>query len=69
MGRQMVKNGGNTFAFFTRNPRGGNAKAIDPADVAKFLELAREREIVVMRSEMRMFIACGLLYSRGLAGE
>ena len=44
MGRQMVKNGGNTFAFFTRNPRGGNAKAIDPADVAKFLELAREHE-------------------------
>ena len=33
------------------------------------LDLAREREIVVMRSGMRMFIACGLLYSRGLAGE
>ena len=33
------------------------------------LDLAREREIVVMRSELRMFIACGLLYSRGLAGE
>ena len=44
MGRQIVKNGGNTFAFFTRNPRGGNAKAIDPADVAKFLEIAREHE-------------------------
>ena len=44
MGRQTVKNGGNTFAFFTRNPRGGNAKAIDPADVAKFLEIAREHE-------------------------
>lgn len=44
MGCQMVKNGGNTFAFFTRNPRGGNAKAIDPADVAKFLEIAREHE-------------------------
>lgn len=44
MGRQMVKNGGNTFAFFTRNPRGGNAKTIDPADVAKFLEIAREHE-------------------------
>lgn len=42
MGRQMVKNGGNTFAFFTRNPRGGKAKEIDPADVEKFLELARE---------------------------
>ena len=44
MGRQIVKNGGNTFAFFTRNPRGGNAKAIDPADVAKFLEIATEHE-------------------------
>ena len=44
MGKQMLANGGNTFAFFTRNPRGGNAKAIDPADVAKFLELAREHE-------------------------
>ena len=45
MGRQIVKNGGNTFAFFTRNPRGGNAKAIDPADVAKFQEIAREHEV------------------------
>lgn len=44
MGHQIVKNGGNTFAFFTRNPRGGNAKAIDPADVAKFQEIAREHE-------------------------
>ena len=44
MGRQIVKNGGNTFAFFTRNPKGGNAKAIDPADVAKFQEIAREHE-------------------------
>ena len=42
MGRQMLKNGGNTFACFTRNPRGGKAKEIDPADVEKFLELARE---------------------------
>ncbi len=28
--------GANTFAFFTRNPRGGAAKAIDPDDVAAF---------------------------------
>lgn len=42
MGRQMVKNGGNTFAFFTRNPRGGKAKEIDPEDVKKFLELEQE---------------------------
>ena len=44
MGRQMVKNGGNTFAFFTRNPRGGNAKAIDPEDVSRFLEIAQEHK-------------------------
>lgn len=42
MGRQMVSNGGNTFAFFTRNPRGGRAKAIDPEDVEKFLTIAAE---------------------------
>lgn len=43
MVRQMVKNGGNTFAFFTRNPRGGNAKEIDPEDVKKYLEIAGEQ--------------------------
>ena len=40
MAQQMIKNGGNTFAFFTRNPRGGNAKAIDEKDVEEFLLLA-----------------------------
>ncbi len=33
------------------------------------LALAREGGIVVMRCDKRMFIACGLLYSHGLAGE
>lgn len=42
MARQMIANGGNTFAFFTRNPRGGRAKEIDPEDVRKFLELTEE---------------------------
>lgn len=40
MAQQMIKNGGNTFAFFTRNPRGGNAKAINAKDVEEFLQLA-----------------------------
>lgn len=44
MARQMIKNGGNTFAFFTRNPRGGKAKNIDEKDVVKFLELSKENE-------------------------
>lgn len=34
----------------------------------EIMELARKRDIVVMTSEIRMFIACGLLYSRGLEG-
>ena len=32
------------------------------------LSLARERDIVVMASAERMFIACGLLYRNGLEG-
>ena len=39
MGKQALKLGASTFAFFTRNPRGGSAKAVDEADVKKFLEL------------------------------
>lgn len=32
------------------------------------LELAKERDLVVLASNMRMFEACGILYSNGLAG-
>lgn len=42
MGKQTLANGGNTFAFFTRNPGGGKAKEIDPQDVQKFLQLSQE---------------------------
>lgn len=45
MGREAVKLGANTFAFFTRNPRGGRAKEIDPADVEAFLSLAKEQNL------------------------
>lgn len=44
MGKQMLKNGGNTFAFFTRNPRGGKAKAIASEDIEKFLALAKAND-------------------------
>ena len=36
MGRTALSIGANTFQFFTRNPRGGAAKAIDPDDAAVF---------------------------------
>lgn len=42
MGKQALKLGANTFAFFTRNPRGGKAKAIDEEDIRRFLALAKE---------------------------
>lgn len=43
MGRTALRLGANTFAFFTRNPRGGRAKEIQEQDVEAFLELAREQ--------------------------
>ena len=45
MGKMAVKLGANTFAFFTRNPRGGKAKEIDPKDVEAFLQYATEHQI------------------------
>ena len=43
MGKTMSRFGGNTFAWFTRNPRGGKTKAVDPADV-RALRAHLERE-------------------------
>ena len=45
MGKEAVKINANTFQFFTRNPRGGKAKDIDPEDVTAFLAFAREHGI------------------------
>ena len=42
MGKQMVSMGGNTFQFFTRNPRGSKAKAIDPEDAAALCRLMEQ---------------------------
>ena len=41
MGRTALTIGANTFQFFTRNPRGGQAKAIDPADAQALAEMQR----------------------------
>ena len=48
MGKEAVKIGGNTFQFFTRNPRGGAAKAIDEKDVEAFLAFAAENGIDII---------------------
>lgn len=39
MGRHEVKLGGNTFAFFPRNPRGGKSKPVTPEDMSALREL------------------------------
>lgn len=39
MGKTALSIGADTFAFFTRNPRGSKAKEIDPKDVEKFQAL------------------------------
>lgn len=41
MGKTALSIGANTFQFFTRNPRGSKAKAVDPDDAAAFLALAQ----------------------------
>lgn len=42
MGKNAKKLGADTFAFFTRNPRGGSAKAIDPDDAAALMDFMKE---------------------------
>lgn len=45
MAKTAVSIDANTFQFFTRNPRGGRAKAIDPKDVAAYAAYAPEHGI------------------------
>lgn len=45
MGKEAEKIDAGTFQFFTRNPRGGSAKKIDPADAGDFLAFAKEQGI------------------------
>ena len=47
MGKNALKLGADTFAFFTRNPRGGNAKTIDPDDAARFRKQAQRFPIII----------------------
>lgn len=45
MAKDAKKIDANTFAFFTRNPRGGKSKALDEVDVNEFLKLAKEQKM------------------------
>ncbi len=47
MAKTAVSIGASTFQFFTRNPRGGKAKAHDPKDIAAFRAYAAEHGMTV----------------------
>jgi deoxyribonuclease-4 len=44
MGKTALSIGANTFQFFTRNPRGSQAKEIDPQDAANLCTLLKEHQ-------------------------
>ena len=44
MGKTALSIGANTFAFFTRNPRGGKAKAIEKSDTDALIQLMNEND-------------------------
>ena len=48
MAKQILAMGGNTFQFFTRNPRGGSAKPVDEKDAADFRAFAPEHGIEIV---------------------
>lgn len=45
MAETALSIGANTFQYFSRNPRGGSAKAVDPADIEAYKAFAAENDI------------------------
>ena len=48
MGKEAYSLGGNTFQFFTRNPRGGNAKKIDAQDAQNLVQFVQEHHFATL---------------------
>ena len=46
MGKEAVRIGANDFQFFTRNPRGGQAKPLDLDDIRAFEKYRKENRII-----------------------
>lgn len=58
MAKDANKIGANTFQFFTRNPRGGNAKPIDKNDIDNFYELCKEYKIDIILAHAPYTLNC-----------
>lgn len=56
--KQAQEIGANTFQFFTRNPRGGSAKAIDEKDVETFLKLMKSEGFPVILAHAPYTLNC-----------
>lgn len=63
--------GANTFAFFTRNPRGSRAKAEDPADAARAVQLLQAEGFgtLVAHGAYTMNLCTRDAEARAFAGE
>ena len=48
MGQEALSLKADTFQFFTRNPRGGNAKEISAKDVEDFLAFAKQHQLTTI---------------------
>ena len=71
MVRTAQKLGANTFAFFTRNPRGSKAKKEDPADCVAAVAALKEAEFgpLVAHGAYTMNLSTADAEARGFAAE
>lgn len=58
MGKQALEIGANTFQFFTRNPRGGRAKELDPADAQKLMDMMKENSFAPILAHAPYTLNC-----------
>ena len=71
MVKTAMKIGANTFAFFTRNPRGSRAKQEDPADAAEAVRLMEENRFgpLVAHGAYTMNLCTGDPEARAFAAD
>ena len=71
MVRQAMELGANTFAFFTRNPRGSKAKKEDPIDAQRAVAALREQNFgpLVAHGAYTMNLCTGDSEARAFAAE
>ena len=67
MGKEALHIDANTLQFFTRNPRGGKAKAIDPEDIKRFSTIMKENKFTKIVAHARYTLSLIHISSFGTA--